>query len=149
MGWGRGCMKITLGILKALIKSRIRDKEALFWTLAFPIMFLIIFGLAFGGNSASSAPGEADVMRYAIFLSEELKDEIEIDIIEISEGLDLKPLLVYSVSNLKDSVEKGYDGVEFGLSLTEKEEGWEVNAFFSAGAMNKMQLYQSIVNNFV
>ncbi|MFP4460630.1 MAG: ABC transporter permease [Thermotogota bacterium] len=142
-------MKNTMGILKALIKSRIRDKEALFWTLAFPLMFLIIFGLAFGGNSTSSVSTKSEDMRYAIFLGEAFDEETETKIIKTSESLGLKPLLVYSVSDLKNSVEKGYDGVEFGLSLTNKDGVWEVQAYFSTGAMNKMQFYQSIVNNFV
>src|SRR6056297_3397946 len=149
MGWGRGCMKISLGILKALIKSRIRDKEALFWTLAFPLMFLIIFGLAFGGNATSSVSTEAEDMRYAVFLGEAFDDEMESNIIETSESLGLKPLLVYTEKDLMESVEKGYDGVEFGISLSNNEEVWEFTAYFNAGAMNKMQFYQSIVNNFV
>jgi len=143
-------MKITLGILKALVKSRIRDKEALFWTLAFPLMFLVIFGLAFGGTSTgSSVSAEAEEMRYAIYLSEEVDEDTESDIIKTSESMGLKPLLVSSIADLKDSVEKGYDGVEFGISMAKHEGNWKVKAYFNAGAMNKMQFYQSIVNNFV
>jgi len=142
-------MKMTLGILKAFLKSRIRDKEALFWTLAFPLMFLIIFGLAFGGNSTSSVSTEADEMRYAIYLGEEVAEEMESTIVETSESMGLKPLLANSLSDLKESVEKGYDGVEFGMTLIENDGVFDVKAFFNAGAMNKMQFYQSIVTNFV
>src|SRR6056297_2096180 len=149
MGWGRNLMKMTLGILKAFLKSRIRDKEALFWTLAFPLMFLIIFGLAFGGNSTSSVSTEADEMRYAIYLGEEVAEEMESTIVETSESMGLKPLLANSLSDLKESVEKGYDGVEFGMTLIENDGVFDVKAFFNAGAMNKMQFYQSIVTNFV
>ncbi|HPF16262.1 MAG TPA: ABC transporter permease [Thermotogota bacterium] len=142
-------MKNTFGILKALIKSRIRDKEALFWTLAFPLMFLIIFGLAFGGSSTSYTNVEEENMRFAIFLSDSVSDQSQTHIIETSEILGLKPLLVYSISDLKESVEKGYDGVEFGISLDHINDIWEVHACYNAADMSKMQLYQSIVNNFV
>jgi ABC-2 type transport system permease protein len=142
-------MKLMLGILKAFLKSRIRDKGALFWTLAFPIMFLVIFGLAFGGDSSSSVSTGADEIRYAIYLSREIDEETESNIIKASESMGLKPLLVYSLSDLGESVEKGYDGVEFGISIMDKEGLYEVKAYFNAGAMNKMQFYQSVVNNFV
>jgi len=142
-------MKIMMGMIKALIKSRVRDKNALFWTLAFPLMFLIIFGLAFGGDSSSSVSSEGEEMRYAIYLTEEVDEEIESNIIKTSESMGLKPLLVYSLADLKKSVEGGYDGVEFGISLKDNNNFFEVKAFFNAGAMNKMQFYQSIVNNFV
>ena len=142
-------MKIMLGMLKAFIKSRIRDKEALFWTLAFPLMFLIIFGLAFGGDSSSSVSTETQEMRYAIYLGEEVDEQIELNVITTSEIMGLKPLLVYSLSDLKESVEKRYDDVEFGISLLDKEGAFEVKAFFNARAMSKIQFYQSIVNNFM
>ena len=137
--------------MRSLIFLRIitLNSGPLFWTLAFPLMFLVIFGLAFGGSSTSSVSSEDEEMRYAIYLSEEIDDETESNIIKTSESMGLKPLLVYSVSNLKDSVEKAYDGVEFGISLTDNEGVWEVHAYFNAGAMNKMQFYQSIVSNFV
>src|SRR6056297_1284181 len=149
MGWGRNLMKMTLGILKAFLKSRIRDKEALFWTLAFPLMFLIIFGLAVGGNATSAVSTEADEMRYAIYLGEEVAEEMESTIVETSESMGLKPLLANSLSDLKESVEKGYDGVEFGMSLIKKDGNYQGKAYFNASAMNKMQFYQSIVNNFI
>jgi len=142
-------MKNTLGILKALIKSRIRDKEALFWTLAFPLMFLIIFGLAFGGSSSSSANIDEEDMRFAIYLSETIGNQSQRDIIDTSEIIGLKPLLVYSESDLRESVEKGYDGVEFGISLDNINDVWQVHACYNASDMSKIQLYQSIVNNFV
>jgi hypothetical protein len=115
-------MKLMLGILKAFLKSRIRDKGALFWTLAFPIMFLVIFGLAFGGDSSSSVSTGADEIRYAIYLSREIDEETESNIIKASESMGLKPLLVYSLSDLGESVEKGYDGVEFGISIMDRKD---------------------------
>lgn len=34
----------------ATIREFVRDRTALFWTLAFPVMFIIIFGIIFSGN---------------------------------------------------------------------------------------------------
>ncbi len=140
-------MKKTLGILKALFKSRIRDKEALFWTLAFPLIFLIVFGLAFGGVSTSSVSADTQSIRYAILIDGDMTDSVESSIISVSQRLNLKPLLVKSEEELKDSVERRLDGVDFGISLKKNDEGWEIKAYFNAGDMNKMQFYQSIVNN--
>lgn len=140
-------MKKTLGILKALFKSRIRDKEALFWTLAFPLIFLIIFGLAFGGVSTSSVSTDTQSIRYAIELDDQLSESVESRIISVSQQLNLKPLLVTSEEELRYAVERGLDGVDFGISLKKNDEGWEIKAYFNAGDMNKLQLYESIVNN--
>ncbi len=38
----------------ANIRSFMRDRAALFWTLAFPIVFVLLFGTIFGGNGTSS-----------------------------------------------------------------------------------------------
>lgn len=42
-------------LLGANLKLIYRNRQALFWSLAFPILFLFIFGLFFGGDSAQSA----------------------------------------------------------------------------------------------
>ena len=45
-------MNALLSLTRANIKSFVRDRAALFWTIAFPIMFVILFGTIFGGPSA-------------------------------------------------------------------------------------------------
>lgn len=42
-----------LKLLWADIKMLVRNKQALFWSLAFPLLFTIIFGLFFGGSNAN------------------------------------------------------------------------------------------------
>ncbi|MEO7000611.1 MAG: ABC transporter permease [Ktedonobacterales bacterium] len=45
----------TVGSLYvANMKEFIRDRAAMFWTLAFPIFFIVLFGLIFSGNSSPS-----------------------------------------------------------------------------------------------
>jgi ABC-2 type transport system permease protein len=41
-----------LTLTRANIKSFVRDRAALFWTIAFPIMFVVLFGTLFGGSTA-------------------------------------------------------------------------------------------------
>jgi ABC-2 type transport system permease protein len=45
----------------ANIKSFTRDRAALFWTLAFPLIFVVLFGSIFAGGSSERTIGFADV----------------------------------------------------------------------------------------
>ncbi|TAM57492.1 MAG: ABC transporter permease, partial [Chloroflexota bacterium] len=45
-------MTALLSLTQANIKSFVRDRTALFWTIAFPIMFVVLFGTLFGGSNA-------------------------------------------------------------------------------------------------
>ena len=38
----------------ANIKSFYRDRAALFWTIAFPVIFVVLFGSIFSGNGPST-----------------------------------------------------------------------------------------------
>ena len=44
-------MRTLLGLTVANIRSLVRDRAALFWTIFFPIMFVFLFGSIFGGSS--------------------------------------------------------------------------------------------------
>jgi ABC-2 type transport system permease protein len=44
----------------ANIKSFTRDRAALFWTLAFPLIFVVLFGSIFSGGSDERTIGYAD-----------------------------------------------------------------------------------------
>lgn len=45
-------MATVLQLYVANIKEFVRDRAALFWTLAFPLLFIILFGVIFAGPSA-------------------------------------------------------------------------------------------------
>ena len=47
-------MSTLLRLTAANIKSLVRDRAALFWTIFFPIMFVFLFGWIFGGSGSSS-----------------------------------------------------------------------------------------------
>jgi ABC-2 type transport system permease protein len=54
-------MRTLLGLTVANVKSLVRDRAALFWTIFFPILFVFLFGWIFGGNSdAKVAVGYVD-----------------------------------------------------------------------------------------
>jgi len=43
-------MNTLLRLTVANVKSLMRDRAALFWTIFFPIMFVFLFGWIFGGS---------------------------------------------------------------------------------------------------
>ena len=45
----------------ANLRSFVRDRAALFWTLAFPVLFVIIFGAIFSGPPTTTSYGYADL----------------------------------------------------------------------------------------
>jgi ABC-2 type transport system permease protein len=53
-------MNALLLLTVANIKSFIRDRAALFWTLAFPLIFVVLFGSIFSGGSSTRTIGFAD-----------------------------------------------------------------------------------------
>jgi ABC-2 type transport system permease protein len=54
--FGRGLMPLTI----ANVKSYYRDRAALFWTIAFPVIFVILFGSIFSGGPSSFKVGWVD-----------------------------------------------------------------------------------------
>jgi ABC-2 type transport system permease protein len=54
-------MKALLLLTVANIKSFTRDRSALFWTLAFPLIFVVLFGSIFSGGNNVRTIGYADL----------------------------------------------------------------------------------------
>jgi ABC-2 type transport system permease protein len=54
-------MRALLHLTVANIKSFTRDRAALFWTLAFPLIFVFLFGSIFSGGNSSRTIGFADL----------------------------------------------------------------------------------------
>ncbi|MGH2518019.1 MAG: ABC transporter permease, partial [Ktedonobacterales bacterium] len=47
-------MGTVWSLYRANIKEFVRDRAAIFWTLAFPVLFIILFGLIFSGGGSPS-----------------------------------------------------------------------------------------------
>ena len=45
-------MKALLSLTRANLKSFVRDRAALFWTIAFPVIFIVLFGTLFSGGGS-------------------------------------------------------------------------------------------------
>lgn len=45
-------MRSLLAMIKANLKMNVRNRQALFWNLAFPALFILIFGAVFGRSNA-------------------------------------------------------------------------------------------------
>jgi ABC-2 type transport system permease protein len=54
-------MRALLLLTVANIKSFVRDRAALFWTVAFPLIFVFVFGLIFSGGPTKTTYGFADL----------------------------------------------------------------------------------------
>ena len=54
-------MNALLLLTVANIKSFTRDRAALFWTLAFPLIFVVLFGSIFSGGNNDRSIGFADL----------------------------------------------------------------------------------------
>ena len=46
-------MYALLTLTRANVKSFVRDRAALFWTIAFPVLFIVLFGTLFGGGGSA------------------------------------------------------------------------------------------------
>src|SRR5690349_1032089 len=53
-------MRSLLALTAANLRSFTRDRAALFWTLAFPVVFVILFGTIFSGGSSNYSLGWVD-----------------------------------------------------------------------------------------
>src|SRR3954471_18423463 len=54
-------MHALLLLTVANVKSFTRDRAAMFWTLAFPLIFVILFGSIFSGGNNQRSIGFADL----------------------------------------------------------------------------------------
>ena len=45
-------MSTVISLYRAAVKEFVRDRSAVFWTFAFPILFILLFGLIFSGNGS-------------------------------------------------------------------------------------------------
>src|SRR5215211_3618197 len=53
-------MHALFALTLANIRSYVRDRAALFWTLAFPLVFIVLFGLIFQGSGSNLTLGYVD-----------------------------------------------------------------------------------------
>ena len=58
-------MSPMLRLTVANLRSFLRDRAAIFWTVAFPLIFAVIFGLIFSGEPAPASYGFADLDKSA------------------------------------------------------------------------------------
>ncbi len=54
-------MRMFRALVAANVKSFVRDRAALFWTLAFPLVFIVLFGAIFSGGGGNTTVGVVDL----------------------------------------------------------------------------------------
>jgi ABC-2 type transport system permease protein len=80
-------MRPLLLLTVANIKSFTRDRAALFWTLAFPLIFVFLFGSIFSGGDSSRTIGFADLDRSPV--SAQLKEAfVAVPNVELIDGTE-------------------------------------------------------------
>jgi ABC-2 type transport system permease protein len=80
-------MTALISLTVANIRSYVRDRAALFWTLAFPLVFIIMFGLIFqgGGSRLTLAWVDADGSPEAAQLRESLAGQSGVTLEDVTE----------------------------------------------------------------
>jgi ABC-2 type transport system permease protein len=75
-------MRALLALTLANIRSYVRDRAALFWTLAFPLVFIVMFGLIFsaGGSRLTLAVVRDDTSPAADSFMKALEDQAGVDL---------------------------------------------------------------------
>lgn len=98
-------MQTLVALTIANIRSFTRDRAALFWTMAFPLIFILMFGAIFtGGGSADRAFGWADQdgtaasaelrSAFADLANVELRDMTQEDALTLMRAGDLQAVIV-------------------------------------------------------
>jgi ABC-2 type transport system permease protein len=80
-------MRALLALTLANIKSYVRDRAALFWTLAFPLVFIVMFGLIFqsGGSRLTLAVSSQDPSPAAESFIASLDDQAGVEVKRMDE----------------------------------------------------------------
>jgi len=112
-------MNSTLTMGRTLLKIFSRDRQAIFFTLFFPITFMVIFGIASSGGEDPIEIGIVDNSTNAF--SERFIDTLEADglfNVTIGEEDDLRDMVVDGDLALTLIVPRGFDGREQAADLT-------------------------------
>lgn len=97
-------MRPLILLTLANIKSFTRDRAAMFWTLAFPLIFVVLFGSIFSGGTSQRTIGFADLDRtpasaqlretFAAIPNVQLVDGAEADLLARMKSGDLSSVIV-------------------------------------------------------
>ncbi len=138
------------GFFIAMAKNRYRDKAALFWSFAFPFMFLIIFGAVFGTGDTTRDPDQikTQLTNIGVFFSDSIPIETENKLIDLMKLMHLTPFRAYSLADLEKGVEDSADGIRFGLAIEGEATSLEITTILNAGRENQNPLYQSLSSTF-
>ncbi len=129
----------------ANVKEFVRDRMAMFWTLAFPIFFIIIFGLIFSGvDNTSFDVGLAmeDHGRAGLALEQALKS---VTALNIAEGARADLLARLKDGKLR-AVLVGPDGVSAAVSAGQPAQG---ATYYDPSSQTTAQIVLTIVSRVV
>src|SRR5687768_15971236 len=85
-------MRPFLAMIKANLKMTVRNRQALFWNLAFPAIFILIFGAVFDNNDGVNfnvgIAGEQSPYRDAVVQALESSDSFDVHVGEVDDEED-------------------------------------------------------------
>lgn len=138
------------GLFIAMARNRYRDKAALFWSFAFPLMFLVIFGAVFGTGDDVQDPEsiETQTTNIGVCFSPEMPVETENKLIDLMKSMNLIPFRAQTMEDLKTGVEQSADGIRFGMAFEGDAESLMITTVLNAGRDNQNPFYQSLSATF-
>ncbi len=140
-----------LGFFVALGKNRFRDKEALFWSLAFPCVFLIIFGLVMTGVQRTPDAGsdvETQTTSIGIWFEDEISDSTQGKLIDLMKLMNLAPEQIPSSEALRKALQETGQEIEFGIVFEGSDQDLRLTILLDARRDNQNPFYQSISETF-
>lgn len=136
-----------IGFMRALAKHRFRDKEALFWSIAFPCVFLIIFGAIMTGVQRTPDVGDASEMQkttVGVYFETTISPSTQDQFIDLMQSMNLMPLVQPDADTLREVVQNHTQDIEFGVSLWGEDETLIMRVVLDARRENQMAYYHSI-----
>jgi ABC-2 type transport system permease protein len=95
-------MHALMALTRANIKSYMRDRAAVFWTLAFPLVFIVMFGLIFqgGGSNLTIAWVDDDGSPQAVELRADFAAQAGVTLVDTSQSEGISQMQVGKVDSV-------------------------------------------------
>ncbi|MBE0479922.1 MAG: ABC transporter permease [Dehalococcoidia bacterium] len=135
-------MKSFIGLLVADFKQFFRDRTALFFTFAFPVLFMVIFGLVFGGNGDiryNIGVANRDVSGIGEQITGALK---QVPVFEITDGLLDQQLEELNQGSLRAVIEIPPD-IQSSLTAGEPV---NIKVYYDPSQTTSAQIILSVLN---
>lgn len=140
-------MKTLRNMFLAFFYYRVRDKGSLFWNLGFPLMFMLIFGLAFSPNTSTITDEQQGFTNVGVTFSASFDEPFKERLATLLESYKIKLFNTTTEEMLSEGVIKGSNGILYGLSLQGDPQNVRIIAYLDVGKQNSNSMYVATVNS--